>query len=203
MAQQELQVAKYLFETARGIFRPDDSISAGTSISLAQDAIELLAYAITIHCGGSASNSNFPVLLGGIESLQGNKNQRPFPLKDRMIALNRIRVDFKHHGVLPDCQEAQRLLDLAEESIRVGMKDFFDVEYDSLSRADLIANGVVKGHVKQAESYFEQSNFSECMKECAYAYQVVKSTIRQQIPEVDYNLRQGDEFFSAAQTLGA
>ena len=94
-------------------------------------------------------------------------------------------------------------MDLAEESLRTGMKEFFDVEYDTLSRADLIANKVIKSHVKQAESYFEQSTIVECMKECAYAYHFVTDIISKQIPEVDHNLRCGDEFFSAAQAFGA
>ncbi len=179
MDLRQLELAKYLFETGKDLIGTHDPMSYGLAISLAQDAVEILAWTVVKEKNISVKEKEpFPGLMEKIENATAQK----FPFEAKVLELNAMRVKFKHFGNLPIAEDAAKLLTYAEESLREGTKLFFSVDFDSISFADLITNSSVRDRLKDAERYLSEGKFTECVNKCGEADLLISQPPRKPSP---------------------
>lgn len=184
----QLQLAKYLYDTARAFATRNNPMPCGLGVSLAQDAIELLAWTIVKEKKVPIKDKDaFNHLLDKIE----NATAISFPCKASMLELNAARVKFKHYGNLPLPGDATRLVQYAGECLREGMRIYFSIAFDSLSLADMITDLSIRERIKEAERHFEEGNFTQCISKCAEADLLISKPLDVLLPKVDrFGLRE-------------
>ncbi len=92
-----------------------DALIVARAILAAQDASELVASAIAEYVRAERSKSIIGLMdyIGGIEKATNTT----FAGKQFFENLNRARVSFKHHGLLPNAQEFHRVLSRSEDHL--------------------------------------------------------------------------------------
>jgi hypothetical protein len=87
-----------------------------------------------------------------------------------METLNRLRVNLKHHGVMPAPSEI--------ESARVHVHDFFlenipimfSLSLKEASLVPVVSYDSARGHLQQAEAHIGQQAYNDAMTEIAFAF---------------------------------
>lgn len=163
MENSNLLLSKFLFIKGKESVDLNNSMSCGLAISLFQDAVEMLLWAIV-----KTNNTNPKETFMGLwESLE--KSGIILPFKAKMLELNKARVGFKHYGNLPDPQEAVKYCIYTEEFLIESMSSILQINFNELSISDLITNENVKKKIKAAELEFEQDNYHNCVTLCGEA----------------------------------
>lgn len=189
----QLQRCKRLLSVAKSQWHMTDAFSSGIAVSLAQDAVELFAWTIAKEKDlGVSEKEHFHGLLSKIEG--GTKQSIPY--KAKVTELNTSRVSFKHHGILPVPSEALKLLGYAEDSIREGTRQFFDLDFQSLSMADLVESKMIREEIKQAEQTLRDGHYRTCVEHCGKADYLISEPLMHLFPEVGvFDLRLGAKLF--------
>lgn len=190
----QLQRCKRLLSVAKSQWNMSDPFSSGIAVSLAQDAVELFSFTIAKEKNlRVAEKEHFHGLLSKIEDSVNHS----FPYKAKLIELNASRVGFKHHGILPVPSESLKLLGYAEDSIREGTTQFFALDFDLLSMADLVESRIVREEVKQAEQKLRDGDFRACVEHCGKADYLSSESLLHLFPEMrTFDLRFGSKLFS-------
>jgi hypothetical protein len=173
MNLDKLLLAKYLFQNGQDFLRRDEPYSYGLAVSLFQDAVECLLYAIAIDLEALSPNDKrnirFMDYWDKIKDAHKNLTKLEVPLKPQMEHLNLDRVDFKHRASLPALLTARDHFLNTEEFLRRTMEAFFNIKFDDLSMADLLSNNEVREIIKDGEKYFAQKDYTKCIGECSKA----------------------------------
>lgn len=170
MEIDQLLLSKVLFLNGQDFLKRNDAISYGVAISMFQDSAEVLLRAIIKHVDADVKeNEPFTSLWAKILSAKNNKNKIEVPFKSQMIEVNKARVSFKHFGHLPDSVLAFKFLDFTENFLRQSMKLFFDVNFDTMSMAELIKNKGIRDEIKKAEQWYAEGKYKECVEACTMA----------------------------------
>lgn len=165
-------------------------MSGGLAISLSQDSVEILVWTIAKELEAEVRDKDpFTKLLDSIESAKKNTARSPLPLKAKILELNSARVNFKHYGNLPAPGEVEKFVGYAEESLREAMRQFFNVDFDSLSLADLVTDDLVRNKLKLAEQLLAEGSFKESVQASSEAEAFISLQLKRILPEVDWNLK--------------
>jgi hypothetical protein len=170
---------KYLYQNGKEFLERDDPYAFGLAVSLFQDAAESLLFYIALHLGEFKKPYAFLDYWHAVKVAPKNKDKKDLPLRLQMEQLNRDRVDFKHYGNLPAAVTARDHALNTEEFLRKSMDIFLGVDFDILSKADLIVDSRAKELIKNAEKYYRESDYRECIAECAKADKVVTFSIHE------------------------
>jgi len=197
MDVEKLLLSKFLLKTGESFIDPNDSMSSGLAISLFQDAVELVlwsvASAIEVNTG---EKDGFVAIWQKINAFPGSDKNLPF--KEKIFELNKARVGFKHMGILPDPSLSFKYYRYTSEFIQVTVRQFFKIDYDSISLADLIHNKITRNHVKDAEQHLIESNYRPSLISCELAKQEIFKQFERILPEIDTSL---EDFGSRIQTI--
>lgn len=179
MKIDRLLLSKYLFQNGQDFLRRDDPYSHGLAVSLFQDAVECLLYSIAVQVKASFPKKyGFMDYWSIIEAAPDNIKKIDPPSRPQMEQLNRDRVDFKHYGSLPAPLTARNHAFNAESFLRESMEVFFGVKFDELSRADFVSDNTIRMFIKEAEKYFNQGKYGECIVECAKAVRITEASLK-------------------------
>src|SRR5689334_8951889 len=101
----KLTLARHLFRIAEENLRSQRDLALFASVNLMQDSVEAFLLAISEYLNaGIDSSTTFERYFNKIDAKVDPK-QLPFRVK--LIALNKVRVSAKHHGVKPDRKELE------------------------------------------------------------------------------------------------
>jgi hypothetical protein len=174
------------------------------AISLFQDSVELLARTIADECAAEVKERTpFPKLWECIKNARGNTKKTELPLQGKMLKLNIARVNFKHHGNLPDVSEGQKFSTYTEDFLQEAMESFFNKDFDKISLGDLIQDPKISKVVKKAEQSQIEGDFDACMKACAKADQMISGMVREIIPELPQGFSNFSRLFDREHTHSA
>jgi hypothetical protein len=164
---KKIQMAISLYESGSDYFkRSYDILKVSIGIILLQDSVEIFLSALCeqleIKLKG---NENFYHYIDKIEE----KVQDALPLKQRIIILNKQRVNIKHFSLLPNLEDSKNYannvwLFFSELSLRYLGKDI-----DSISLVDLLQDGRIKKYLKEAESSLDNCHYQDCQINCRKA----------------------------------
>ncbi len=182
-ATKQLLLSKYLFSRGVDALRPNDDLSAGVAVSLFHDATEMTMWEIAKQRSIKVSDKEaFTELLKKIAQFAHTHQLAPAVSEGMLLDINKVRVSYKHNGILPAHSAAVTCQGYAEESLRALMKAFFQVDFGSLSLAELISHEEVKSFIKTAELAFSNNLFEDCVVECAKAQHVAALPVDELIP---------------------
>jgi hypothetical protein len=166
----KLLLARRLYELARENTSAANDISLGIGVNLLQDAVELFLLAVSEYLNaGVQSKTYFDRYFDLINEKIAPKE---LPFRTRLLALNKLRVNSKHHGLIPARSEVVGL--------QVTVREFFDEVSSSIlglafalvSLIDLVRDGEAKGLLREAESAFANGDFETCLVSCRKAIYV-------------------------------
>lgn len=141
---------KFLYRAAVNELDSGHPFAAGMAISLLQDAVEAMAHEAAAFVNAQLkAHTNF---LEHWDAVTRGGSGKQLPYKIEMTELNAARVNFKHLGVSPSLSEAEKQRLAAHRFLVETAGVFFNVDFDDISEADLIANAKIQSAVKAAEA---------------------------------------------------
>jgi hypothetical protein len=170
---------KFLYRAAVNELDSGHPFAAGMAISLLQDAVEAMA-----HQAAASVNALLKPHAGFLEhwdAVAKSGAGKQLPYKIEMTELNAARVAFKHLGVSPSLSEAEKQRLAAHRFLIETARVFFNVDFDGISEADLVANPQINSAVKAAEAALmagDPAKSLECSREALDAVEeLMKSTV--------------------------
>ena len=124
--------ARDAFELSQNRYRSGDDVGLHVVVHLLQDAIELFLIALASHVKAPIKErTSFDGYFNEIEKKISWGN---LPFRDRLLRLNRIRVNSKHYGIRPARDELNTLSLIVAEfleecSLKTFKKSFFNINF--------------------------------------------------------------------------
>lgn len=167
---------KFLYRAAVNELDSGHPFAAGMAISLLQDAVEAMAHeaAATVNAQLKA-HTNF---LEHWDAVARSGSGKQLPYKIEMTELNAARVTFKHLGVSPSLSEAEKQRLAAHRFLVETARVFFNVDFDDISEADLVANPQIQSAVKAAEAALIASDPTKSLECSRDALDAVEELMR-------------------------
>ena len=160
-------LARHLFELGKSSLNSSNDLYLFSAANLMQDAVEafLLAVADFVEAGIN-SNTFFDKYFVLI-----NKQIDPkeLPFKNKLLRLNKIRVNSKHYGIMPARDECVRLAVSVREFFEEVSTSILKVNFSTVSTIDLLKDGETKDLLSEARKYLEDKNYGECSITCRKA----------------------------------
>ena len=161
-----------------------DPISCGLAISLFQDSVELYLWGLIKERDVPVSeNSGFTRYLDVLAS-----NAINIQFKTRLLELNKVRVNFKHYGILPANSEAAKFKQYTESFLYSAMREHFEIDYEMLSLVDLVGYENVRNELRNAEASIEGSNLIQAACHVAVAKDMLLEKLERVMPRADQGL---------------
>ena len=194
---KRITYSKFLLLQGHESLRSSTPIADGVSVSLYQDAAEMLLRSVAEHFDADVKpRTSFDEIFNKIENAKNNKKNVTISSKIAITQLNKSRVNFKHHGLLPRHEDAQKFSHDIEVFFQRTVEEFFELTYEDISLADVIKNDRIKNHLKLAEKNFYENMFSESILNSAKGFHLVLDKISFENiggtynPFIDYENRQ-------------
>jgi hypothetical protein len=167
---------KFLYRAAVNELDSGHPFAAGMAISLLQDAVEAMAHEAAASVNAQLrAHTNF---LEHWDAVTKSGSGKQLPYKIEMTELNAARVNFKHLGVSPSLSEAEKQRLAAHRFLVETARVFFNVDFDDISEADLIANPQILSAVKAAEAALIASDPTKALEWCREALDLVEDLMR-------------------------
>jgi hypothetical protein len=143
----------------------DASLTLG--VTLLQDAVEAFLIAIAEFVGADISErTSFDQYF---EKINQKIDPNILPFRQRLNAMNKMRVAAKHYGVAPSRSEVDLTVVSVKEFFREVAVARFERTFESISLIDGLRDSPEKALLAQAEAAFLADEFDECLINCRKA----------------------------------
>ena len=151
----KLLLARRLLELARGNLTATNDISLGVGINQLQDSVELFLLAVSEHLNaGVKERTAFDQYF---ELINQKIAPKELPFRVRLLALNKLRVNSKHHGLAPAKSEVEGLPTTVREFFDETTTQVFNRRFATISLLDLVKNTEAKELLnKTLEGFFKR-----------------------------------------------
>lgn len=191
---KRITFAKFLLIQGHESLQSSSPIADGVSVSLYQDAAEMLLRSVAENFDADIKpKTSFDELSHAIEIANKNINKIKISSKIAISQLNKSRVNFKHHGLLPTHDDAKKFSHDIEVFFQRTVEDCFGLNYEDISLADVVKNDRIRNFLKLAEKCFYNTQLSESILNSAKAFiLILKNTSFTEIGERFYRFRNFD-----------
>jgi hypothetical protein len=180
-----LVCAKYLYLLGAESLDRGGPYAAGQAVLTFQDAVELLLHTIAeIFHTPIKDQATFSHLLDEVARSAG----KPLTHRAALLQLNRVRVDFKHHGLLPNEDNVKKFRRDLEGFFPNVLESMLGLSFDGLSLVSLIRNRRAANWLAQGESFIGSGNFDESIDATAVAFAVFLTANRHVLNDDDHSL---------------
>lgn len=164
---RRLNLARHLYELGTASLRSANDMHLFSAVNLMQDGVEAFLIAVADHVGaGVDPNTKFDKYFVQID---GRIAPKELPFKNKLLRLNRVRIDSKHFGIQPARDECERLA--------ISVREFFDevcasvlgASFSTVSVIDLLKDGDTKASLLAAKKALEAGELGECAISCRKA----------------------------------
>lgn len=164
---KRLGYAKYIY--SKGIEALANNTQLGNALAILSfnDAAEIVLFTIADHLGYKAP---FEFMKNWKESSDKGKS---LPYQNQMDCLNRLRVDFKHHVILPSRDDSIECRRNVYDFFVSVAQDILGLDFNSISVSDLIENQTTRGYLAEAERNIGLGQYEEAISEAAKAFAFV------------------------------
>lgn len=161
---RRLNLARHLYELGAASLRSANDMHLFSAANLLQDAVEAFLIAVADHTGVTVDqDTKFDKYF---VQINGKITPKELPFKNKLLRLNRIRIDSKHYGIQPARDECERLV--------VAVREFFDevsnsvlgASFSTVSAIDLLKDGETKQVLLAAKKALEAGELEECAINC-------------------------------------
>jgi len=156
-----------------------DDLHFTRGLLLLHDAVEACLGAIADHLHAPLTNTLY--LLNYYDLIEkADPAHRSVPFKTQMRNLNTMRINAKHHGIMPDSKTNRHLHATVRALLEELFTRYLEVEYDSVSMKSLIRSDSVRGYIDTAETSLIAGQFESTLVHLGYAmYHIAEaSTVR-------------------------
>lgn len=164
---RRLSLARHLFELGLSSLRSSNDLQLFAAVNLLQDSVEAFLIAVAEHVGADFDqNTKFDKYFVNVDAKIAPKE---LPFKAKLLRLNRIRIDAKHHGIQPARDECDRVAVSTREFFDEVSRSILGVVFASVSAIDLLDNGEPKTLLLEAKTALEADKLDECVINCRKA----------------------------------
>jgi hypothetical protein len=144
-----------------------NDISLCIGINLLQDAVESFLLAVAEYVDADfKSNVTFDKYFDLINAKIAPKT---LPFQTRLVALNKLRVNSKHYGLIPAKSEVDKLQITVREFFDEVASSILERSFATISLIDLLRDDEAKELLGEAENAFVTGNFENCLIGCRKA----------------------------------
>lgn len=160
-------LSRHLYELAAGSLRSANDMHLFAAANLMQDAVEAFLVGLADHLKCDVDNNT--KFNRYFDLINEKISPKELPFKAKLLRLNRVRIDSKHHGIQPARDECGRLL--------VAVREFFDEvstsilgrPFASISAIDLLRDGESKELLTEAQAALSNDDHEACAIACRKA----------------------------------
>ncbi|GAB2686008.1 hypothetical protein [Aliiglaciecola aliphaticivorans] len=159
-------LSKHLFKKAIEAYSPSDVFSHGITVSLLQDAAEMLIWHIAKYRNIDIKpKDGFVSLINNIDSQHGGVD-----LKPQIFELNSARVNFKHYGNIPSNVDVPKYIESCKQFLILNSHKI-GVDFQTISSADGVVNEKIRGCLKLSEKHLEKEHYDKALTQSSIAFQ--------------------------------
>jgi len=160
-------LARHLYELGINGLKSANELYVFSASNLMQDAVEVFLVAAADFLGVSIlPNSNFE---GYFTSINKKIDPKELPFKNKLVRLNKIRVNSKHYGIQPDREECERLSLSVREFFEEVSDSILGVNFATISTVDLLEDGETKNLLLEAKDQLNKKEYANCSITCRKA----------------------------------
>lgn len=163
----KLLLSRTLYHVAKDHARSTSGVSLSVACNLLQDSVESFLLALSEELNaGVGSNTTFDKYFDLL-----NVKTAPYelPFRQRLIALNKLRVNSKHYGLEPSRSEMEPIITTVWEFFDEVMRSRFGKAFATISLVDLLPDREVKLLLRSAEEAFQAEDYRSCLIMCRQA----------------------------------
>lgn len=143
----------------------------GLAVLSIHDAVEMVLRVVAERVKARLKpNQDFEGLIQKIEEATASK---PIPFRDHLFRLNKLRVGFKHSGLLPREGDVRALYVYSEAAVLQVCEEFLGVQASEVSLAHGISDKDVRDRLVHADGLIAEGKHRECATECAIAWREI------------------------------
>ena len=141
--------------------RPD-SLTTARYVLIAHDAAELVLAAVArqLQCSITKKDPGFMDYVGVINDI---------PHLDFFSNLNRLRVDVKHHGLMPNIEQWGNVAELAYRSISSVCEKYLEIQLAQLDESILVRHEGMKRLIAEAKTAYQRKDYRVVLEGLARA----------------------------------
>lgn len=164
---RRLTLARHLYELGSASSRSANDIHLFSAVNLFQDAVEAFLVAVADHVGAAIDqNTNFDKYFVQINEKIAPKE---LPFKNKLLRLNRVRVDSKHYGIQPARDECARLALMVREFFEEVSSSILGASFSTVSAIDLLKDSETKAVLLEAKEALDAGDMGTCAICCRKA----------------------------------
>jgi len=167
---KRLSIIKYLYMLGCDALLNGSSISKSTCVLNFHDAVESFFVLVSEISGVTKRNLNFMDYFEEIKLADAGAQGRELTHKIQMEKLNKLRVNFKHMGILPNEEECNNLRTSLDDFFGENTPKFCGVDFDKISLANAIMNRDVRQLVSEAEALIKDKDYPGCLSKLGRAF---------------------------------
>lgn len=161
---RRISLSRHLYQLGKSSLESPNDMHLFAAVNLLQDAVEAFLIAVADYVKAETDqNTKFDKYFVLINEKIAPKE---LPFKNKLLRLNRIRVDSKHYGIQPARDECDRVV--------VSVREFFDevsdsvlgVSFSTVSAIDLLDTGEIKYLLLEAKTAHESGDHETCVVAC-------------------------------------
>ena len=165
---KKILLARYLHQLAVRELKSTGEMMAFAGVNLLHDGLEAFLLGVAEHVNAKiAANTRFDQYLDLIDANISPK--QPLPFRSKLLRLNRIRVDSKHHAIRPDPGDVAELLPALRDFFEQVTDAVLHLNFATISLVDLLEDGKTKEALKNAERELENGSYADCLLNCRKA----------------------------------
>lgn len=157
-------LARQLYDFGISCLKSRNDMQLFAAVNLLQDAVESFLVAVADHVKADIDqHTKFDKYFVAIDArIDPNK----LPFKNKLLRLNGIRVQSKHHGIQPARDECERVAVSVREFFDEVSASIFGVEFATVSAIDLLREGEAKELLLEAQGARDSKDYERCVIAC-------------------------------------
>jgi hypothetical protein len=161
---RRISLARHLYQLGKSSLASPNDIYLFAAVNLLQDAVEAFLIAVAdyvqVEIDQNTKFDKYFVLINDKIS------PKELPFKNKLLRLNRIRVDSKHYGIQPARDECDRVALSVREFLDEVSSSVLGVNFSTVSAIDLLDAGETKDLLLEAKTARESEDHATCLIAC-------------------------------------
>jgi hypothetical protein len=170
---KRLVLSKYMITRAREQLDRSEMFASGLAVLNIQDGAELLLRAVAEHIQAQLPEA-FDKLIEKINET-GSAQKKTLRYVSMLKRMNKARVNFKHHALDPPIEEVRGFSRDTELFFADTVREFFNLDPESISLVSLIGHQRTENWMRQAEAAMDGGAWADAIEASAIAFTLYRS----------------------------
>jgi len=159
-----LSIARHLLTLATRELSSRNDVAQCVGIALLQDSLETVLLCLAEQVNAQLKESaGFNLYLDEIDKRIAPAS---LPFRSKLLRINRLRVNAKHHAIPPPADEIPELLTVTREFEEEVCTKHLAVNFWTISFSNILDEGDVKNALQEAEVQYQGKDFTSVLQAC-------------------------------------